>query len=287
MRRSFGGAAHKVLCGPGAVDGSAAPPPLTRSILTVKSTSLIDRCSSLLSIGAVLGATLLSVSPARAVPYTEAGDAGDRLATAQVVSGPSNTALTSIAGTITLSNGISEGDLYQIYISAPTTFSATTTGFSPGVNNFDTQLFLFTLGGIGIVGNDDDPDSGSPQSTIPAGAFTLGAGTYDLLITGSGRYPGSTGGLIFPNFTDGSTDPTGVYGPSGPGGGSPLSTYVGNSNEGGRYSIALTGAQFVPAVVAAVPEPSTIAIFVAGFALLLLASRRRLSSVPNAFTSPL
>ncbi len=248
--------------------------------------SLFDRCTSRLSIGLVLGATLVGMSPARAVPYTEVGDAGDRPATAQVVSGPANTALTSIAGTIGITNNVSEGDLYQIFISAPSTFSATTTGFSPGVNNFDTQLFLFTVGGIGILANDDDPVTGGEQSTIPAGSFTLAAGVYDLLITGSGRYPGSSGGLIFPNFTDGSTDPTGVYGPTGPGGASPLSTYVGNSSEGGRYSIALTGARFV-ATATAVPEPSTIAIFVSGFALLLFASRRRPSSIPNAFTSPL
>ena len=130
----------------------------------------------------------------------------------------------------------------------------------------------------------DDPVDGGPQSTIPAGSLTLAAGYYDLLITGSGRYAASAGGAIFPNYTDGSTDPTGVYGPTGPGGASPFSNYFGNSSEGGRYSIALTGAQFVAAVTA-VPEPSAVAMFFTGFALLLAAVRRRPSSHSNASTS--
>lgn len=218
---------------------------------------------------------LSSMSPAHAVGYVEIGDAGDLPATAQVVFGPANTALTSISGTLTFSNNISEGDMYRIVISSPSTFSATTTGFSPGVNNFDTQLFIFTLSGLGVIANDDDPSTGAAQSTIAAGQFTLPAASYYLLITGSGRFPTSSGGLIFPNFTDGSTDPTGVYGPTGPGGASAVTGFTGSSNDGGSYSIVLTGAQFVTAV----PEPSTMVAMGFGLGLLCLARRRRSSPI--------
>ena len=227
--------------------------------------------------GAALAAalTLASTAPAYAVGYAEVGDAGDIVHGApQMVSGNPGDAITAITGALSLNAGISEGDAFQIYISSPSTFSATTTGFAPGVNNFDSQLFLFTLDGVGIVANDDDSASGSAQSTLPAGSsFTasLAPGYYVLLITGSGQFPASSGGLIFNNWTDGMTDPTGVYGPTGPGGASAISSFGGSSNEGGAYSIALTG---VSVVVSAVPEPTSLALGLAG-ALMLMARRRR------------
>jgi hypothetical protein len=242
----------------------------------VKLSSLLSKRFSLVPLGVTLAVSFASIASASAATFTETTDAGDMTGTAVVISGAANTSLTAIKGTLTSLNGITEGDMYEIHISAPTLFSASTTGFVPGANNFDSQLFLFTLGGIGILANDDDPVSGGAQSNIPAGSFTLAAGDYELLITGSGKFPGSAGGAIFPNFTDGVTDPTGVYGPTGPGGGSKLTTYVGSSNEGGAYSIALTGAQFVSAAVTTtVPEPSSIAILAAGIPMLVLARRRR------------
>lgn len=208
-----------------------------------------------------------------AVPYAEQGDAGDLPASAQITSGTVGTTLTSITGTITSNNGITEGDMFAIFITNPITFSASTTTFGIGVNNFDTQLFLFNAAGLGVYANDDDPTTGSSQSTLPAGntvLTSLPSGLYYILITGSGRYPiDSMGQLIFPNFTDGTTDPTGVYGRN------PTSLaiagFTGNSNEGGKYSIALTGAQFVTVV----PEPSTIALALLGLGGMAAIRRRR------------
>ena len=212
-------------------------------------------------------ALLLTPLTAHAATYAETTDAGDLPATAQVVSGPAGTSLTAVSGTLTLTNGVSEADMYKIYVSSPSTFSASTTGFVPGSNSFDSQLFLFDANGLGVVGNDDSPAGGS-QSSIPAGnGFVKTAGLYYLLITGSSRNPASTGGIIFPSFVDGTTDATGVYGPTGPGGGRAINGYDGNSNEGGNYSIALAGAQ----VVATTPEP---ACLTAVFAGTLLAGRR-------------
>ncbi len=209
------------------------------------------------------------VGAIHAATYTETGDAGDLPTAAQVISGTAGTSLSSISGALTLTNGTSDSDMFKFVISSPSTFSASTTAFIPGANNFDTQIAIFTAAGIGVVAN-DDAASGGEQSAIPAGSVKLSAGTYYLLISGSGRYAVSTGGLIFPNYTDGTTDPTTTVGPTGPGGNSAITGYTGSSNEGGSYTIALTGAQFF-----AVPEPSSLAAIATGVGGLALVLRRR------------
>ena len=223
-------------------------------------------------------ASLTLASSAFAVAYTETGDAGDLPATAQIVTGTTGTALTSISGALTLTNGLSDSDLFEIYIPDPAAFSASNTAFVIGSNNFDSQIFLFSATtNLGIKGNDDAASGGS-QSAIPAANFSGGAGLYYLLISGSGRYAASSAGLIFPNYTDNVTDPTTVVGPTGPGGASPLSTYTGSSNEGGSYVIALAGAQFVTPV----PEPGTYAFLFAGAAGTAFVLRRRRTSGAKA-----
>ena len=157
--------------------------------------------------------------------------------------------------------------MYQITIAYPSTFTASTNFFVVGANNFDSQISLFTTAGIGIASNDDAASGGS-QSTLKV---TLAAGTYDLLISGSGRYGISSGGLIFPNYTDGTTDPSSTVGPTGPGGASPLIAYTGATNEGGAYNISLS------ALPAAVPEPSSLAAVASGIGGLALMLRRRRS----------
>ena len=223
---------------------------------------------------AVAAACLPFANYGHAATYTESGDAGDMLSTAQQVLGTTGTPLTSISGALTLTNAISDGDMYEIYIPNPSAFAASNTAFVSGSNNFDSQLFIFSATGLGLAANDDSPSGGS-QSSIPAGSFSGAAGNYYILIDGSGRYAASSSGVIFPNYTDGTTDPTNVYGPTGPGGGNALSTYSGNSNEAGNYTIALTGAQFV---TSAVPEPTTYAYVIAGVAGLALVSRARRSA---------
>ena len=211
----------------------------------------------------------------QAVTYTELpSDAGDLPGTAQVTTGTTGTTLTGISGTTTAigTTGLFDSDMFEIYIANPSTFSASTTAFVVGANNFDSQLSLFTLGGVGVVSN-DDAASGGEQSAIAAGSVTGAAGYYYLLLSGSGRYATSAGGLIFPNYTDGVTDPSATVGPTGPGGGSAITGYTGNTNEGGRYSIALTGAQF--AAFTPVPEPGALAYVLAGAAGLALVLRSR------------
>jgi hypothetical protein len=178
------------------------------------------------------------------------------------------TSVDHILGTLSINSGtgLSEmGDVYKIYISDPTNFSASTLSLAGGRNGFNTQLFLFNLDGTGIASNDDT--ASGPLSRLPVGnpLYTgLAAGYYYLVIDGSSSNPAnSSGGAIFPD-----SPPTGVYGPQSS---SAFTQYSGNSNEGGTYSIALTGVS-----MAAVPEPSTALLFVvggAGFTWLLRKKR--------------
>jgi hypothetical protein len=74
--------------------------------------------------------------------YSEVGEAGSLPGTAQ---GTSGAPLTSISGTISSNT---DADMYQIFISSPGTFSATTVGTGGSLS--DTQLFLFDTDGLGI-----------------------------------------------------------------------------------------------------------------------------------------
>ncbi len=220
---------------------------------------------------AVATACLSSTGQIHAAAYTENGDAGDLPNTAQVVAGTAGTPLTLLSGALTLTGGLSDSDMFQIYVSSPSTFSASLTGFFPGFNNFDSQLLIFNAAGQGIQANDDDPATGAQQSSLPTGNTLMSsqnAGLFYLLVSGSGRYATTTSGsLIFPNFTDGTTDPTNVYGPNTTS--NVVGGYTGSSNEGGAYRVNLNGAQFV-----VVPEPSTWAFVLGGGAGLALVTRR-------------
>ena len=68
-------------------------------------------------------------------------------------------------------------------------------------------------------------------------------------------------------------DPTATSGPTGPGGGTPLSGWdlsSGLDSQTGTYGIALTGAD-----AAFVPEPAPVALLGVGLAALLLPLARR------------
>lgn len=169
--------------------------------------------------------TLGAMGAAQAqVTITENGDAGQTLDTAQQI--PSGAAtLDSIVGTI---SSPQEADLFSFFIHDPAAFSATAVG---GVSDvfLDPQLFLFNSNGNGVYANDDGTE-GSLASTLPAGnQFSpTQPGVYFLGISDFDNDPVSAGGEIFP---EGATDAefnTLVVGPTGPGGGSPLTNFDGN-----------------------------------------------------------
>jgi hypothetical protein len=170
--------------------------------------------------------------------------------------------LGSILGTIDRPTDV---DMYLIYIDGGGTFSATTVG--TGGSLADTALYLFDENGRGVYAN-DDADNATKRSTLPAGGSLtpVTAGFYYLAIAASGIAPISspTDNLIFPSFPF-----TGVFGPTGPGGGSAISDWRGTGAGTGSYTINLTGAQF------ANPEPGSLALVSCGLVVLFAHTRRR------------
>jgi PEP-CTERM motif len=202
----------------------------------------------------LIGAAVAFAAPAGATPWTESGDAGDLVGTAQVTVGTG--ALTSIDGAI----ASYMSDLYLIHIDDPTAFSASTVGGA----GFDTQLFLFDSTGVGVYANDD---SSGLQSTLPAGNANgpTAVGDYLLGISSWDRDPVNVGGLVFPT-----TPFSGVLGPNNL---DPLTGWSSTGSFNGTYSIALTGTSFAQAT--SVPEPGTALLMGAGLLGLVLLRRRR------------
>jgi hypothetical protein len=203
--------------------------------------------------------TVLSSSGTKAQTFTESGDAGETLGAAQAVTG---TSLTSISGS--LSGSGDRADLFQIALTGGQQFSATTRNAAtdqavedvllgiPTNVLLNPQLALFDANGRGIYANDDF--SGSSQAALsPNTPFTpQQSGIYYLAISSSGYNPVSPGGEIFPGMS------TSNVGPNGSGGSSPLTGFSGSGSGGGTYSIALSGAQAVPA------PPATLGLLIMG-----------------------
>ncbi len=184
--------------------------------------------------------------------FTEIDDAGQLLSTAQVVnSQPPGTALESISGTLKpVAIGdqyFSDVDLYKIYLTGNKTFSATVTGATGyGYGGIE----LFDANGLGVYANTMIND----QNSLPAGhpLTPLEPGIYYLGISSSSHYSAlsSEGEIFDTQVFEGFEN---LSGPSGPGGGAPLSDwYVGEGwgNDGYEpyadpYSLTLTGAKFV------------------------------------------
>lgn len=177
----------------------------------------------------------------RAQSWDEVGDAGELPGNAQVPmgSGP----LTTVRGQL----GFNNVDMFEILITGGGTFSATGQG-TPPFYSPNTLLILFDSQGRGVYANDNifppDPFFGPGTSLLPANhpLTPLSPGRYFLAVTTYDYIPSSLGGAIFPCL--GCTS-SGVFGPTGPGGTLPVTTWSGFSFGGsGNYTITLTGARF-------------------------------------------
>ncbi len=211
----------------------------------------------------------LLANPAHAVDWIEIGDAGQLLSTAQMPTGDEGR-LRNIYGTISTNNDV---DLFRIYISNPTTFSA---GISSTSGNLDSGLILFNEGGYALYGN-DDAMLGTRVSSLPAGHVNgpQAPGWYNLAIFALGTPPVSGDGFtpdhyMFPNV---SSPYTQILTPTGPGGAAPLAGWVQLDDTVAisvDYRIRLSGVTVSP-----VPEPETYAMLLAGLGLMGTMIRRR------------
>ena len=210
-----------------------------------------------------LSASLVTATTALAGPeWPELGDAGNLPGNAQIPGGSGS--LGKITGALTgFGPGPSPGagdfqDMYRIYIDDPDTFSASTNPMLGGDTSFDTQLWLFTLEGAGLLAN-DDATLGSgystllPLSTDGSGSELTHAGFYYLAVSGYDSDPISNGDL--PIFLQ--PDRTEISGPDGPGGLVPISGWGPATGDIGTYEIAITGASFTPA-------PGALALLILG-----------------------
>ncbi|MBW4474435.1 MAG: DVUA0089 family protein [Stenomitos rutilans HA7619-LM2] len=200
----------------------------------------------------------LSAVQAQAVTFSQVGDTGQTLDTAQVIPGGTQS-LDAITGTLSSPNVV---NLFRLVLAGGQTFSATTINAntlielpidqqlgSPTALLPDPQLFLFDAAGRGVYGNDDS--FGTAQASLPSGSFSpVAPGTYFLAIASSGYNPISAGGSIF-----GSPDASGILAANGSGSAAPLTGFTGDGTAGGDYQISFTG---VTANAAGVPEPSEI-----------------------------
>ena len=228
---------------------------------------------------AFIGAAALGLAfagAASAQTFTETGDAGQTVATAQST-GSGSSPLTSISGSL---DSTYDADLFRIYISNPSTFSATTLNAATDAS-LDTELFLLTATGAGIAANNDDQSGFYLDSTLPAGNAlyaNLSAGYYLLGISNSGNEPvNSANQLIFGNPP---ADTTSVRGPATGLNPTTMVDFNGNvddpTDDGpGSYRIDLTGVTQGQAAVSAAPEPGTWALMLLGMGLCGRAIRRR------------
>ncbi len=160
------------------------------------------------------------------------GDAGESLATAQVCGGAN--ALTSIRGIHTFD----DCDMFLIDIFNPGSFSAAVASDA----NFDTQLFLFNESGLGIT-HHDDVSSTNRRSRL-TNQFVSQAGRYYLAINADNRHAFTNLERQIWNSTPSLTERS----PDGPGANGALAFWsddLGGADDGGVYTINLTGCRFI------------------------------------------
>lgn len=186
------------------------------------------------TITATLAAALLFTASAQALAYTEVGDAGQTMATAQVTSGSGP--LSSINGM--LASQYNDSDMFRIHLDGGA-FSATTVGSYVG----DPMLHLYDISGTRLLFDDDSYQNGSWTLQSLISSSNIAAGDYFLAIS---RY---SNGYLYNDASMWSE-----------------ANYVGDT----AYTITLAGASLAEPV----PEPSTFLLFGAGLAGVAFLKRR-------------
>jgi hypothetical protein len=203
---------------------------------------------SLLAFPAAVGAST----------WTELGDAGASLATANTVTSANPTAILGEVGST------QDADLYALLLTAGVPFAATSSGAGAVSDIFDTQLFLFDSGGRGLRYNDDIVVTNFYSSI----RFTPSlSGRYYLGISAVNFNPLDAGGNFI--YLSDPFNPAATPGASSRGALASWAPGPSGLTDSGRYRISVTGAS-----AAAVPEPGTALLVLLGFAGLAAFWRR-------------
>ena len=204
-------------------------------------------------VGLFVLALLIAPSADAGIVWTEVGDAGDSLATANDPLGVG--AIDAIIGTLPDQPADTNVDLFKIFIPDVSLFAATTDNF-PATELFDSWLYLFDSGGLGVAASGSTV-GGSFNATISQGSVSGPPGVYYLAVTRFETFPTSSSGPIFPDLVLESTNGE-VVGSTGPGGSDPLASWVAlDIFDFENYRIDLTGAEVASPPSNVVPEPSS------------------------------
>jgi hypothetical protein len=149
---------------------------------------------------------------AQAFTYTEVGDVGQLISTAQVIdlgnatSTSTDPGLTSITGNVARINA----DMFGIFLTGGQLFTAST--LPVGGANYNSQIFLFNDQGFGLIANDNS--GGTRRSALSFTPTT--SGVYYLAISGFNYDPrdaqgndifaGNLIGQLLPNPQAGALD---------------------------------------------------------------------------------
>jgi hypothetical protein len=191
-------------------------------------------------------------------------DAGDKPSTAQKVTATSITSIATISGK---TKGAGSGflgddlgdwqDVYEIFISDPANFSASTSAQFGGFAEFDSMMWLFARPGTGLLGNNNAGIQGDQGSILLSqssnGVIDLqnvGPGIYYIAISGFSSQPFTLSKMpMFPQLSDGGDGV--VASPTEEGLKSPLNNWLPKETPAnfGDYLI-----RFAPNSVSTIPE---------------------------------
>lgn len=240
-------------------------------------TSMKNYKNSLRSAGAILVAAYFALVPSAVsgLFWNEAsgggGEAGDLIGTAQIISG--SFVLDGIVGTL---SSPTDRDIYQIYISDPTTFDIRVT-LTTG--NTDTILAIFNSSGFGLVYNDNISETDFRSQLTGDKGFITTPNIYYLAIMGGEQTFTSAGGNIWNEVAPFEVQKA----PDGLGATGSLIGYAGSGapTAVGTYIITMSG-------VTPVPEPAFYGVAFAAMGLAVagirsIRSRRMQRNLPVSY----